>query len=168
MESLLSITDIQKILPHRFPFLLVDRVVELEPGKRLVAIKNVTVNEPFFAGHFPGAPVMPGVLIVEALAQAAGLLVAYDRHTAPNEYLLFAGIDNVRFRIPVVPGDTLTLTVDAKRIRSRSAQLHGTATVGGKVAAEADLFSILTEISDSNDRVDRWRAGTLVSPAESE
>ena len=94
MESLLSITDILKILPHRYPFLLVDRVVECVPDKRLVAIKNVTVNEPFFTGHFPGAPVMPGVLIVEAMAQASGLLISYNRKTTSSEYLLFAGIEN--------------------------------------------------------------------------
>src|SRR5437868_6439462 len=103
MESLLSTADIQRLLPHRYPFLLVDRVVELDPGKRLVAIKNVTANEPFFIGHFPGAPVMPGVLIVEAMAQAAGLLVGYGRSVGPNEFLLFAGIDNVKFRQPVFP-----------------------------------------------------------------
>src|SRR5690349_16357913 len=127
MEPLLNVADIQRLLPHRYPFLLVDRVVEIEPGKRLVAIKNVTINEPFFNGHFPGAPVMPGVLIVEAMAQASGLLVAYNRSVTEGEYLLFAGIDNVRFRLPVVPGDTLTLTVETRRIRSRSAQLHATA-----------------------------------------
>lgn len=161
MDSLLSVADIKRLLPHRYPFLLVDRVVECEPGKRLVAIKNVTANEPFFAGHFPGAPVMPGVLIVEALAQASGLLVSYDRRVLPNEFLLFAGIDNVRFRQLVVPGDTLTLTVEARRIRARSAQLHGTASVDGRVAAEADLLSILTELPDSDDAVERWRAGTF-------
>jgi beta-hydroxyacyl-ACP dehydratase FabZ len=168
MEPLLNITDIQRLLPHRFPFLLVDRVVELEPGKRLVAIKNVTINEPFFNGHFPGAPVMPGVLIVEALAQASGLLVAYNRRVEPDEYLLFAGIDNVRFRLPVVPGDTLTLTIDALRIRARSAHLHGTASVGGKVAAEADLLSILTTLGTTDDAAERWRAGTFLAPASDE
>ena len=164
MESLLNITDIQRLLPHRYPFLLVDRVVELEPGKRLVAIKNVTVNEAFFNGHFPGAPVMPGVLIVEAMAQAAGLLVAYDRRVAPDEYLMFAGIDKVRFRLPVVPGDTLRLSIDALRIRARSAHVHGTATVDGKVAAEADILSILTTLPHSDDTAERWRAGTLLAP----
>lgn len=163
MEPLLNITDIQRLLPHRYPFLLVDRVVELVPDKRLVAIKNVTINEPFFNGHFPGAPVMPGVLIVEAMAQAAGLLVGYNRRVAPNEFLLFAGIDNVRFRLPVVPGDTLTLTIDALRIRSRSAHLHGAASVDGKPAAEADILSILTTLPDDPETVERWRAGTLVA-----
>jgi beta-hydroxyacyl-ACP dehydratase FabZ len=162
MEPLLNITDILKILPHRFPFLLVDRVVEIEPDKRLVATKNVTINEPFFTGHFPGAPVMPGVLIVEALAQACGLLVAYNRKTTANEYLLFAGIDNVRFRRPVVPGDVLTLTVEARRIRARSAQMHGVASVDGVVAAEADLLSMVAELPDSGDTVAAWRAGTLL------
>ncbi len=162
MEPLLNISDILKILPHRYPFLLVDRVVECEPEKRLVAVKNVTINEPFFAGHFPGAPVMPGVLIVEAMAQASGLLVAYNRKTTSNEYLLFAGIDNVRFRRPVLPGDVLTLTVEARRIRSRSAQLRGVASVDGAVAAEADLLAMMAELPDSSATVDAWRAGTLL------
>ena len=146
METLalpLNHAAIARILPHRYPFLLVDRVIEFEPGKRLVARKNVTSNEPFFNGHFPAAPVMPGVLIIEALAQAAGLLVAYDRPTNPDEYLLFAGIDNVRFRLPVVPGDVLTLTVETKRIRRQSAHLRGIATIDGNVAAEADLLASL-------------------------
>ncbi len=168
MESLLSATDIQRLLPHRYPFLLVDRVVELDPGKRLVAIKNVTINEPFFVGHFPGAPVMPGVLIVEAMAQAAGLLVGYGKQVAPGEFLLFAGIDNVRFRHPVVPGDTLQLTVETKRVRSRSAHVHGTATVDGKVAAEGDILSILTTLPDSGEMADRWRAGTILPPKSDE
>ncbi|MBK6312820.1 MAG: 3-hydroxyacyl-ACP dehydratase FabZ [Blastocatellia bacterium] len=165
MAPLLNINDIKHILPHRYPFLLVDRVIEFEPGKRLVARKNVTANEPFFNGHFPAAPVMPGVLIVEALAQAAGLLVAYDRPTDPDEYLLFAGIDNVRFRIPVVPGDVLTLTVEAKRIRRQSAHLHGTATVDGQLAVEADLLAILSTIPSSSDGAARWRAGRTFDAA---
>ena len=168
MEPLLNIADILRLLPHRYPFLLVDRVLELEPDKRLVAIKNVTINEPFFNGHFPGAPVMPGVLIVEAMAQAAGLLAGYNRKVAPGEFLLFAGIDNVRFRLPVIPGDTLTLTVEARRIRSRSAHMHGTASVGGKVAAEADILSITTTLGDSNDAAERWRAGTLLASKSDE
>jgi beta-hydroxyacyl-ACP dehydratase FabZ len=168
MEPLLNITDIQRLLPHRYPFLLVDRVLEIDPGKRLVAIKNVTINEPFFNGHFPGAPVMPGVLIVEAMAQACGLLVAYNRPAAEREYLLFAGIDNVRFRQPVVPGDTLTLTVEARRVRSRSAHMHATASVDGKVAAEADLLSILTTLGDSGDAASRWREGPLLPPKTDE
>jgi beta-hydroxyacyl-ACP dehydratase FabZ len=168
MEPLLNVADILRLLPHRYPFLLVDRVVELDPGKRLVAIKNVTINEPFFNGHFPGAPVMPGVLIVEAMAQAAGLLVGYNRRVAPDEFLLFAGIDNVRFRQPVLPGDTLRLTIDALRIRARSGHLHGTATVDGKVVAEADILSMMTTLPRSEDTAERWRAGTLRPPGSDE
>lgn len=165
MAPLLNINDIKHILPHRYPFLLVDRVIEFEPGKRLVALKNVTSNEPFFNGHFPAAPVMPGVLIIEALAQAAGLLVAYDRPTNPDEYLLFAGIDNVRFRLPVVPGDVLTLTVETKRIRRQSAHLRGTATIEGRVAAEADLLAILSVIPSNDDVAARWRTGRTFDAA---
>lgn len=169
MAPLLNINDIRHILPHRYPFLLVDRVDEFEPGKRLVARKNVTSNEPFFTGHFPIVPVMPGVLIIEALAQTAGLLVAYNRPVEPDEYLLFAGIDNVRFRLPVVPGDVLTLTVEAKRIRRQSAHLHGTAMVDGQLAAEADLLAILSVIPSTGEAAKRWRAGLTVDrPAESE
>jgi 3-hydroxyacyl-[acyl-carrier-protein] dehydratase len=165
MESLLNTADIQRLLPHRYPFLLVDKVVEIEPGKRLVAVKNVTANEPFFVGHFPGAPVMPGVLIVEAMAQAAGLLVGYGKRIAPNEFLLFAGIDNVRFRHPVYPGDTLMLTLEVLRIRSRSGHLHGTATVDGKVACEADLLSIMATMPDADATAERWRAGMFADPS---
>jgi 3-hydroxyacyl-[acyl-carrier-protein] dehydratase len=169
MAPLLNINDIKHLLPHRYPFLLVDCVDELEPGKRLVARKNVTSNEPFFNGHFPAMPIMPGVLIVEALAQAAGLLVAYDRPFEPGAYLLFAGIDNVRFRLPVVPGDVLTLTVEAKRIRRQSAHLRGTATVDGQLAVEADLLAILSVMPATDEAAARWRAGrTFDAPFEDE
>jgi beta-hydroxyacyl-ACP dehydratase FabZ len=164
MESLLDITDIQRLLPHRYPFLLVDRVVGLEPGKRIIAIKNVTINEPFFNGHFPGAPVMPGVLIVEAMAQAAGLLVGYGRKLGPDEYLLFAGIDNARFRQPVVPGDSLRLEIEALRIRGRSGHLRGAATVDGKLVTAADLLCVLATIPSTAETSERWSAGTLLSP----
>ena len=128
---MLTITDILKILPHRYPMLLVDRVLEMEPGKRIVCIKNVTANEPFFVGHFPGYPIMPGVLIVEAMAQAGGLLALHGRPKADGDFMLFAGIDRARFRQAVVPGDTLRITVEAMRIRSRTAHMRGEATVDG-------------------------------------
>lgn len=138
----LEAADIMRILPHRYPFLLVDRVVELEPGARAVAIKQVTANEPHFTGHFPDRPIMPGVLIVEALAQTAGIAV----QTLP-EYRgklgLFAGIDGCRFKRMVVPGDTLRMEVTVEKLRGMFGRVHALATVDGEVACEATLSIII-------------------------
>lgn len=137
---------IQDVLPHRYPFLLIDRVVEFVDNTRLVAIKNVTNNEPFFQGHFPGAPVMPGVLICEALAQA-GALLAYrsTQGVPPSGRILLTGLDRVRFRRPVVPGDQLRLEVTLLRYRPPLVRVHGTATVDGQTAAEAELIAVHVE-----------------------
>jgi 3-hydroxyacyl-[acyl-carrier-protein] dehydratase len=134
----------------------VDRVVALDPGKRLVAVKNVTMNEPFFVGHFPGNPVMPGVLILEALAQAGGLLAIHGRAYDKNTFLLFAGIDKARFRSPVVPGDTLTLTLEVLRLRKSMAQMKGVATVGDRVAAEAEILSMIGQAPEPSDAAKAW------------
>lgn len=141
----MDIRAILKCLPHRYPFLLVDRVLEVEPGKRIVAIKNVTVNEPFFQGHFPGAPVMPGVLIIEAMAQAGAALLLRDMPDRDSKLFLFTGIDGARFRRAVVPGDQLRLVVDVLQLRSRACRLRGVAEVEGQRAAEADLLSALVD-----------------------
>jgi len=133
----LDINDIQRLLPHRFPFLLIDRIVELERKKRIVAIKNVTINEPFFAGHFPGAPVMPGVLIVEAMAQAGGVLLFTEVEDRETKLVLFTGIEKAKFRRPVVPGDQLRIEVDVRVWRGNAGRMEGTAYVGDKRAAEA-------------------------------
>ena len=137
-----TIADIQRLLPHRYPFLLVDRVVELEPNKRVLAYKNVSINEPFFQGHFPGHPVMPGVLVVEALAQAGGLLTQLSRLGSSEEDQLFylVKIDNAKFSRMVVPGDRLELEVELKRQIRNMAQYVGTARVDGEQVACAEIL----------------------------
>ena len=132
-------------LPHRYPFLLVDRVVEMEPGRRIVAIKNVTINEPFFPGHFPGAPVMPGVLIIEALAQAGAVLLLHDMPDREKRLVFFTGIDEARFRRTVVPGDQLRLTMEVLKLRSRTCKMRGVAEVDGQLAAEAEILSAMVD-----------------------
>jgi len=138
----LEAADIMRLLPHRYPFLLVDRVIELEPGHRVVAIKNVTANEPQFTGHFPDRPIMPGVLMVEALAQAAGVAVlALPEYR--GKFALFAGIDDCRFRRAALPGDTLRLEVTVEKLRGMFGRVRGVATVDGEVAVEATLSVII-------------------------
>ncbi|RYM05498.1 3-hydroxyacyl-ACP dehydratase FabZ [Sporolactobacillus sp. THM7-7] len=139
---MLTIDDIKKILPHRYPFLLVDRVLEVEEGKRAVGIKNVSANEPFFNGHFPDYPVMPGVLIVEALAQISGIAVLNQGEEA-GVLTLFAGIDKCRFKRQVRPGDQLRLESEILRFRGSFAKARGTATVDGEVACEAEMMFAL-------------------------
>jgi 3-hydroxyacyl-[acyl-carrier-protein] dehydratase len=136
---------IQEVLPHRYPFLLVDRVLELEPGKRIVAIKNVTVNEEYFLGHFPGHPVMPGVLLLEALAQAGGVLLLHDMPDRTKKLLYFTGIERARFRRPVVPGDQVRLEIDILNLRATFCRLQAKALVDGKLAAEAILSSAMVD-----------------------
>jgi 3-hydroxyacyl-[acyl-carrier-protein] dehydratase len=135
----LSSEQIQGLLPHRYPFALVDRVIEHEPGKRAVAIKNVTFNEPQFQGHFPGRPLMPGVLIVEAMAQVGGLIVT-QMPDLPKGLFVFAGIDGVRFRRPVVPGDQLVMDVSLERMKSGIFKFKGIARVDEQLACEAELM----------------------------
>ena len=137
----MDIEEIMRYLPHRYPFLLIDRVLVCEPRKMLRAVKNVTFNEPFFPGHFPGHPVMPGVLMIEALAQAAAILAHRSLGTGCETIFLFAGIDNARFRRQVVPGDQLRLEVDAIRIKPTFAKFATRARVGDEVAAEAELMA---------------------------
>ncbi|MCA1632554.1 MAG: 3-hydroxyacyl-ACP dehydratase FabZ [Acidobacteria bacterium] len=145
METVLDTLDIQRILPHRYPFLLVDRIIEITPETRIVGVKQVTINEHFFEGHFPGAPVMPGVLIVEAMAQVGAVYALQQIENRERKLVLFSGIDNARFRRPVVPGDTLILTVTPTRVGSRVQRMHGEAHVDGQLAAEADIMSIITD-----------------------
>jgi beta-hydroxyacyl-ACP dehydratase FabZ len=142
---MLTINEIMKILPHRYPMLLVDRIVEIDAGKRIVGIKNVSANEQFFQGHFPGAPVMPGVLIVEAMAQCAAVLILRDIPNREEKLFLFGGVDKARFRKPVIPGDQVRLECEILQRRSNSVKIHGTATVAGELVAEAEMLSVMVE-----------------------
>lgn len=144
-KQILTIEEIQQFLPHRYPFLLLDRIIENFPGERAVGLKNVTINEPFFQGHFPGRPIMPGVLIVEAMAQVGGVMLA-QLPNMKGKLSLFAGIDKVRFRRPVVPGDQLILTVELLTIKQRRfGKVHGRAEVDGQLASEGDLMFSLVD-----------------------
>jgi len=139
----LRIAEIMRILPHRYPFLLVDRVIEVDPGRRIVALKNVSINEPFFTGHFPGSPVMPGVLTVEAMAQAGAILGLLDRKPdeLQNALVYFMGIDEARFRRPIVPGDQMRIQVEVLRRKAIVWKMHGQVWIGSDLAAEATLLS---------------------------
>lgn len=140
-----DIEAIKDILPHRYPFLLVDRILELTPGKRVVAVKNVTINEPFFQGHFPQKAVMPGVLVIEAMAQAGGLMVlSMPEHRGKLAYM--GTIDNAKFRRPIVPGDTLIMTVELVRVRSNMGRVQCEARVGEDIAAEATIMFALKSV----------------------
>jgi 3-hydroxyacyl-[acyl-carrier-protein] dehydratase len=132
------------LLPHRYPFLFIDRLIEMEPRKRVVAIKNVTINEPFFAGHFPNFPIMPGVLIIEAIAQAGAALLLTEVPDRGSKLMVFTSIDDARFRRPVVPGDQLRIEVTVLNWRSSAVKMRGIATVDGKVACEATVMCAMT------------------------
>ena len=142
---MLTITEIMKLLPHRYPMLLVDRVLEIEEGKRIVGLKNVSANEQFFQGHFPGAPVMPGVLIVEAMAQCAAILGLLDLPDREKKLFLFGGVDKARFRRPVVPGDQLVLESENIRVKARTGHVKCRAFVGDSIVAEAIIKFMLVD-----------------------
>ena len=135
----LNTLDIMKLLPHRYPFLLVDRITEFEAGKRIIGKKNVTINEPFFLGHFPEHPIMPGVLILEAMAQVGGVYAILAKEVGENQVPYFVGIDKAKFRKPVLPGDVLKLELELLKIRRGIYYFKGTAKVDGKLVAEAEL-----------------------------
>lgn len=139
----MNLEEIMEVLPHRYPFLLVDRVLEVEPGQRIKAMKNVTFNEPFFQGHFPGRPVMPGVLIIEAMAQAGGIMAYGMEPQAKGRLIFFMGIDKVKFRRPVVPGDQIIFELSIVHRSSRAFKMEGKAFVEGKLAAQAELTAAL-------------------------
>jgi 3-hydroxyacyl-[acyl-carrier-protein] dehydratase len=141
----LDVNEIQKFLPHRYPFLLIDKVLEMERFKRIVAIKSVTINEGFFQGHFPGKPVMPGVLILESMAQAGGLLLLQEIPDRDQKLLYLATINDVKFRRPVVPGDQLRVEVDILMWKGDRCKIQGRALVDGNLAAEATLFCLMVD-----------------------
>jgi beta-hydroxyacyl-ACP dehydratase FabZ len=142
--DVVPIEEILKTLPHRYPMLLIDRILEIDDGKRIVGLKNVSANEQFFQGHFPGAPVMPGVLIVEAMAQCAAVLFLREIEDRDKKLFLFGGVDKARFRKPVVPGDQLILECEVLQKRATTVKVRGQAKVDGAVVAEAELLSVMT------------------------
>jgi 3-hydroxyacyl-[acyl-carrier-protein] dehydratase len=144
MGKTFEIQEIMRYLPHRYPFILVDRILDVIPEKEVVALKNVTINEPFFQGHFPGTPIMPGVLIIEAMAQAGGVL-AYESvpEKMQGSLIYFMGIDKVKFRKPVVPGDQLIINVKILKLRKTAVKMSGTANVNDKLVAEAEFMATL-------------------------
>jgi 3-hydroxyacyl-[acyl-carrier-protein] dehydratase len=146
MEIAYDILEIMQFLPHRYPFLLVDQILEVIPGEKITGLKNVTINEPFFQGHFPGAPIMPGVLIVEAMAQTGGVLFLVTQKQKKKDVVFyFMGMDKVRFRKPVFPGDQLIMEVRLLNLRSKAAKMAGTATVNQKRVAEAEFMATIGE-----------------------
>jgi 3-hydroxyacyl-[acyl-carrier-protein] dehydratase len=150
-----TIQEIMDLLPHRFPFLLIDRVLEYEPAKRLVAIKNVTMNEPFFQGHFPGYPLMPGVLVVEAMAQAGALIMLSEIGDRGKKLTVFTGIDKAKFRRPITPGDQIRFEVNVLAFRSRAGRVQGKAFVDGKLVCEATLTcALVTREPETHARED--------------
>ncbi len=141
----MDITKILSFLPHRYPMLMVDRILESEPGKRIVGIKNVTINEPFFQGHFPGHPIMPGVLIVEAMAQVGGMLMMGAVENAQDKVVYFMSLDRVKFRRPVVPGDQLRLELEMLKFRGKTCQMRGEGFVDGNKVAEAEMMAAVVD-----------------------
>jgi len=150
VAPVMDVQQLMELLPHRYPFLLIDRVLEVEPKKRIVCLKNVTANEPQFTGHFPGYPLMPGVLLIEAIAQAGGALLLNEIPDRDDKLMVFTGIDGAKFRKPVVPGDQVRIEVSVLNWRSRAVKMHGVATVDGKTACEATVMCQLVPRPSSN------------------
>ena len=144
---MIGIDEIMTYLPHRYPFLLIDRIVEFEENKRVVGIKNVTINEPFFQGHFPGHPIMPGVLLIEAMAQVGGVMALKSDPNPSSKVIYFMSIDKAKFRKPVVPGDQVRFELDLIKVRSTIRTFKGVALVDGTVVAEAEMMAMIVEKS---------------------
>ena len=145
METILDSQAIQELLPHRYPFLLVDRIIELVPRERIVGIKQVSINEPFFQGHFPGHPIMPGVLIIEAMAQVGGMLLMGSFEEPESKVVYFMSLDNVKFRRPVKPGDQIRFEIEIVQIRGAVCKMRGVGKVEGEVVAEADMAAMVRD-----------------------
>ena len=148
---MIQVTEIQKILPHRYPFLLVDRILEMELGKKIVGLKNVTINEPFFQGHFPGYPIMPGVLIIEALAQVGGVLAYKSSESVEGNLVFFLSIDKAKFRKPVLPGDQLILQMEVVQARPPIWKLQGKAFVKDELVCEGELKAMISKNSEGRN-----------------
>jgi UDP-3-O-[3-hydroxymyristoyl] N-acetylglucosamine deacetylase / 3-hydroxyacyl-[acyl-carrier-protein] dehydratase len=144
-STVIGIEEIMKILPHRYPFLLVDRILEIEAGKRIVGMKNVTINEPFFQGHFPGHPIMPGVLIIEAMAQVGGMLLMGTVPDPGSKVVYFTSLNNVKWRRPVKPGDQLRFELDLVQVRGMMCKMNGVAKVDGEVVCEAEMGAMVRD-----------------------
>jgi beta-hydroxyacyl-ACP dehydratase FabZ len=151
--SQLGIQEIMEILPHRYPFLLVDRILLVEPGKKIVGLKNVTINEPFFEGHFPVFPIMPGVLLIEAMAQVGGILAICSGQDKTGRIPYFMGIDRARFRHPVGPGDTLNITVTTRNVRGSSWKMQGEIHVNEKLVCEAEIMAMIRAVPKQNNGI---------------
>jgi 3-hydroxyacyl-[acyl-carrier-protein] dehydratase len=164
----MDITDIMAILPHRYPFLLIDRVIEMERKKRIVAIKNVTINESFFQGHFPDYPIMPGVLVIEAMAQAGGALLLTEIPDRDSKLMVFTGIERAKFRRPVVPGDQLRIEINVLQWKPRVVRLEGKATVDGKLACEGTVMCQLVPRRRQHEAASAQLAETPVMAAVTE
>jgi 3-hydroxyacyl-[acyl-carrier-protein] dehydratase len=162
-RTVLEIQDIMSILPHRYPFLLIDRLMEFERKKRIVAIKNVTINEPFFAGHFPSFPIMPGVLIVESIAQAGGALLLTEIPDRDSKLMVFTGIERAKFRRPVVPGDQLRIEITVLNWKPRAVRMQGRCTVEGKLACEA---IVMCQLVPRQKEASAEAAASDTAPAE--
>jgi 3-hydroxyacyl-[acyl-carrier-protein] dehydratase len=166
-RTTMDILEIMSLLPHRYPFLLIDRVIEMEPRKRIVAIKNVTINEPQFQGHFPGYPIMPGVLMVEAIAQAGGALLLSEIPDRDSKLMLFTSIENARFRRPVTPGDQLRIEVTVINWRSRAVKMGGSITVDGKLVCDAVVMcQVVPRAAKKVDAAKKVEAEAEIETAE--
>jgi 3-hydroxyacyl-[acyl-carrier-protein] dehydratase len=159
VPTTMDILEIMSLLPHRYPFLLIDRVIEMERKQRIVAIKNVTMNEPHFQGHFPDYPIMPGVMTIEAMAQAGGALLLTEIPNREDKLMVFTGIEEARFRKPIVPGDQLRIEVTVLNWRSRAVKMQGVCTVDGKVAAEATITCQLVPRPSKKKHTDQGGEG---------
>jgi beta-hydroxyacyl-ACP dehydratase FabZ len=152
LPSSLNIEQIKEIMPHRYPMLLVDRILEIEEGKRVVGIKNVTINEPFFVGHFPGHPIMPAVLIIEAMAQVGGVLLLSMVESPREKLVYFMAIDKAKFRKPVFPGDQLRFELEMLRLKMNTCKMKGKAYVGDDLVAEAELLSVMRDRQEGDKK----------------